>query len=177
MINREELLVAEGQFSWFLNVDILVLEELSLQQLDYIGLAVRAAFQDVRLPQVFVTTNENTGKVEVGLAEEIYEDQDNTDSLKALPSAKQLPFLLSIGFVRHPAGGEDALILDLDDVELQCVDQVVHLAIDSKLRLHAMEQTTSRVYLNPLMLKAANLAQVVKPKVQELDLLVTRMMM
>jgi len=57
------------------------------------------------------------------------------------------------------------------------VDQVVHLAIDSKLRLHAMEQTTSRVYLNPLMLKAANLAQVVKPKVQELDLLVTRMMM
>lgn len=30
IINKEELLVAEGRFSWFLNVDILVMEELSL---------------------------------------------------------------------------------------------------------------------------------------------------
>jgi hypothetical protein len=30
IINKEELLVSEGQFSWFLNVDILVMEELSL---------------------------------------------------------------------------------------------------------------------------------------------------
>jgi hypothetical protein len=28
--------------------------------------------------------NENTGKIEVGLAEEIYENQENTDSLKNL---------------------------------------------------------------------------------------------
>ena len=55
-INKEELLVAEGQFVWCLNVDILVLEELSLHQLDYIGLAIRAAFLNVQLPSVFVTT-------------------------------------------------------------------------------------------------------------------------
>ena len=30
VVNREELMVAEGQFCWFLNVDILVLEELAL---------------------------------------------------------------------------------------------------------------------------------------------------
>ncbi len=74
VINKEELLVSEGQFSWFVNVDILVMDELSLHQLDYIGLAVRAAFINMTLPQVYVTTNENTGKIEVGLAEEIYED-------------------------------------------------------------------------------------------------------
>ena len=56
IVNKEELLVTEGQFCWFLNVDILVMEELSLHQLDYIGLAVRAAFLNVQLPQVFVTT-------------------------------------------------------------------------------------------------------------------------
>lgn len=56
IINREDLLLSEGQFCWFLNVDILVMEELSLHQLDYIGLAIRAAFQNVQLPQVYVTT-------------------------------------------------------------------------------------------------------------------------
>ncbi len=56
IINKEELLVSEGQFSWFLNVDILVMEELSLHQLDFICLAIRAAFIDMTLPSVFVTT-------------------------------------------------------------------------------------------------------------------------
>ena len=74
LINREELLVSEGQFAWSLHVDILVMEELSLYQLDYIGLSIRAAFLNLNLPQVIVTTNENTGKIEVGLLEEIYED-------------------------------------------------------------------------------------------------------
>lgn len=56
IINKEDLMVSEGQFCWFLNVDILVMEELSLHQLDYIGLAIRAAFLNVQLPQVYVTT-------------------------------------------------------------------------------------------------------------------------
>lgn len=111
-------MVAEGQFCWFLNVDILVLEELSLHQLDYIGLAVRAAFMNVQLPQVYVTTNENTGKIEVGLAEEIYEDQENTDTLRHLPSAKLVPYILSICFIRDPKGGEDTIVIDADDIEL-----------------------------------------------------------
>ncbi len=43
MLNKEELMVSESQFCWNLNVDILVLEELSLHQLDYMALGVRAA--------------------------------------------------------------------------------------------------------------------------------------
>jgi hypothetical protein len=86
-----------------------------------------------------VTTDENTGKIEVGLAEEIYEDQDNTDTLRGLQSAKTAPYLLSVGFVRNSMGGEDAFILDGDELELQCVDQILHLAVDSKLRIHGIE--------------------------------------
>jgi exosome complex RNA-binding protein Rrp42 (RNase PH superfamily) len=47
IINREDLLVSEGQFSWNLHVDILVMEELSLHQLDFICLAIRGAFLNV----------------------------------------------------------------------------------------------------------------------------------
>lgn len=97
------------------------MEELSLHQLDYICLAIRAAFIDMTLPSVFVTTNENTGKIEVGLTEEIYEDQENTDTVKHIKSAQNAPYVLSLGFVRN-AAGEDSIIIDGDDVELQCVD-------------------------------------------------------
>lgn len=114
-------MVSEGQFSWFLNVDILVMEELALHQLDYICLAIRAAFINVQLPQVYVTTNENTGKIEVGLAEEIYEDQENTDSLKTIQSAKTSPYVISIGFIRNQTG-EDSIIMDSDEIESQCLD-------------------------------------------------------
>lgn len=77
----------------------------------------------MQLPQVYVTSNENTGKIEVGLAEEIYEDQENTDSLKTLPSAKNAPFIISVAFVRNAVGGSnDSIVADCDEVELQCVD-------------------------------------------------------
>lgn len=55
IIRREELAIYEAEFAWFLNVDILVLDELQLSQLDYIGLAVRSAFLDLQLPQVSAT--------------------------------------------------------------------------------------------------------------------------
>ncbi len=58
--------------------------ELDLNQLDYIGMAIRAAFLNFQMPSVTATLNANTGKIEVGLAEEIYEDQDNTDKLEHL---------------------------------------------------------------------------------------------
>ena len=124
--------------------------------------------------------NENTGKIEVGLAEEIYEDQENTDSLKGLSSAKNAPYIISIGFVRN-ASGEDSIVMDCDEIELQCVDQVLHLAIDSKMRIHGMDQSrgssyqTSPGYLNIKYLKSDNLEQIVKPKLQELDQAMLRM--
>ena len=45
--------------------------------------------------------NENTGKIEVGLAEEIYEDQENTDSLRKLVSAQSSPYIISVAFLRN----------------------------------------------------------------------------
>lgn len=66
-------------------------------------------------------SNENTGKIEVGLTEEIYEDQENTDTVKRIKSAQNAPYVLSLGFVRN-AAGEDSIVIDGDDVELQCVD-------------------------------------------------------
>ena len=71
--------IYKAEFAWNLNVDILVMDELALHQLDHVCLAVRSAFQDLRLPQVIATLNANTNKIEVGLLEEVYTDKDNTD--------------------------------------------------------------------------------------------------
>ena len=79
IINRTELCIFKGEFVWHLNVDILVLDELALHQIDQIALAIRAAFQDLSLPQVIATLNANTNQIEVGLVEEVYPDKDNTD--------------------------------------------------------------------------------------------------
>lgn len=108
-------------------------------------------------------SNENTGKIEVGLAEEIYEDQENTDSLRTLPSAKNAPHILSISFLRNSTG-DDSIVIDCDDIELQCVDQVLHLAVDAQnLRIYAMEQSrgtwsaTPPGSMNVKYLKAENM--------------------
>lgn len=60
-------------------------------------------------------SNNNTGKIEVGLVEEIYEDQENTDKLERLKSSNKAPYLISIGFVRDEA--EDIVALDADEFE------------------------------------------------------------
>ena len=50
IIDRKELSIFSGEFCWNLNIDILVLDELSLEQLDYISLCVRAALLNLELP-------------------------------------------------------------------------------------------------------------------------------
>jgi exosome complex RNA-binding protein Rrp42 (RNase PH superfamily) len=79
IIDRSELCIFAGEFAWHLNVDVLVLDELALNQIDQIALAIRNAFNDLALPQVIATMNTNTNKIEVGLVEEVYPDRDNTD--------------------------------------------------------------------------------------------------
>eukprot|EP00347_Sterkiella_histriomuscorum_P020972 403335752 len=171
IIDREELNVFEGQFSWLLNVDILVMEELSFQQLDYIGLAIRSAFLDFQLPAVNATLNNNTGKIEVGLVEEIYEDQDNTDKLERLRSAAKAPFLFSVGFIRHEV--QDIVGFDADDFEIQCFDQILHISVDSNLRIHGMEQSKGNSIQQGLMfskwLTSGNLSKILKPKLIEFE--------
>lgn len=65
-----------------------------------IAQACRAAIQNLRLPQVIATLNTNSNKIEVGLVEEIYTDKSNTDQLVELKSAKEAPYVVSIGLVR-----------------------------------------------------------------------------
>lgn len=121
IIDRKELCIYPGQFAWHLNVDILVLDELALHQIDQIALAIRNAFQDLALPQVIATVNNNTDAIEVGLVEEVYPDKDNTDQLLKIKSTKDAPYVISIGLLRDEVDG-DLIVLDCDETEIQCVD-------------------------------------------------------
>ena len=91
---------------------------------------MRSAFCDLALPQVLATLNSNTNKIEVGLVEEVYPDKDNTDQLVVLKSVKSCPFVVSIGIIRDEVDG-DLVVLDCDENEVQCVDQILHVAVDS----------------------------------------------
>jgi hypothetical protein len=57
----------------------------------------------------------------------------------------------------------------------------MHIAVDAKMRIHAIEQSrgnfyaTSPGYMNSKYLMADNLQQIVKPKVQELEVAISRM--
>jgi len=75
LVDRKQLAIFSGQYAWFLHVDLLVFSELSLDQIDFIALCMRQAFVNLELPQTIATVNNNTGKIEVGLVEEVYADQ------------------------------------------------------------------------------------------------------
>ena len=100
---------------------------------------MRGAFKDLQLPQTIATLNNNTGKIEVGLVEEVYADKENTDQLIKIKS--ESPFIVSIGVIRDAACDEMLILLDPDQVEMQCIDQTIHIAIDSRLKVHSMTQS------------------------------------
>ena len=106
------------------------MDELALHQIDLIALTIRSAFQDLSLPQVIATVNSNTNKIEVGLVEEVYPDKDNTDQLIKPKSAKNAPYIVTIGILRDEVEG-DLIVIDCDETEVQCVDQLLHMALDS----------------------------------------------
>ncbi len=93
-------MIFRGEYVWQLHVDILVLDELALHQVDMLALAIRMAAQDLKLPQVLATLNANSNKIEVGLAEEVYTDRDNTDKLLKLQTTEKAPFIVSVGVMR-----------------------------------------------------------------------------
>ena len=43
--------------------------------------------------------NNNTQKIEVGLVEEVYTDKENTDKQIIMESAKNAPFIISLGLI------------------------------------------------------------------------------
>ena len=175
LIDRSELCIFKGEFCWNLHVDLLVFDELSMEQLDYIGIVLRGAFKDLQLPQTIATVNNNTGKIEVGLVEEVYADKENTDQMITIKSSP--PYLVSIGVVRDSACDDMLIILDPDQTELQCIDQTIHLAVDSKLKIHAMIQSKGEGSeeqdcvpgIPANLFLAANLRNVIKDRVQQLE--------
>jgi len=70
---------------------------------------------------VIATLNANTNKIEVALAEEVYTNQENTDTLINLRSVATAPFIISLGICRDPVEG-DIILMDCDSIEIQCVD-------------------------------------------------------
>jgi len=49
-----------------------------------------------------------------------------------------MPFVVSVGVIRDEVDG-DLVVLDCDSVEIQCVDQILHLAVDNECRIYAFE--------------------------------------
>ena len=91
--------------------------------------------------------------------------------MKRLNSANNAPFLITIALARDQI--QDHLLMDCDHFESQCVDQLLHVAVDSKLRIHAIEQSKgtglSNNFLPSKILMQENMKRVLKQKVQELD--------
>lgn len=83
------------------------------------------------MPQVIATLNANTSKIEVSLAEDVYPDQENTDAQISLKTAKVAPYIVSMGICRDCEEG-DIILIDCDSIEIQCVDQILHIAVDKE---------------------------------------------
>lgn len=59
---------------------------------------MRSALLNLQMPQVICTRNENTGKSEVSLAEDMKEEDDKTDELVGLKDKGKIPYLVSFGY-------------------------------------------------------------------------------
>lgn len=130
---RENLCIFKAEYAWHLHVDLLVLDELQIWQFDMLCLAVREAAQDMRLPQVVATVNHNSNKIEVGLVEEIYTDRDGADQLMPVEKCENAPYVVTVGVLR--GNQSDVVLLGLDQIETQCVDQLLHIAVSKDLRI------------------------------------------
>ena len=52
------------------------------------------------------------------------------------------PFVISVGICRDPVEG-DIILIDCDSIEIQCVDQILHIAVDKNNCIHGFEQSKS----------------------------------
>ena len=64
-----------------------------------------------------------------------------------------MPFVVSVGVVRDEIDG-DLIILDCDGVEIQCIDQILHLSIDKRGKIFAFEQSRGLSKTSPCNLPA-----------------------
>ena len=64
-----------------------------------------------------------------------------------------MPYVVSVGVLRDEVNG-DLVVLDCDSVEIQCVDQILHLAVDRQCRIYAFEQSRGLSRSSPCNLPA-----------------------
>ena len=64
-----------------------------------------------------------------------------------------MPHVVSVAVVRDEVDG-DLVVLDCDSVEIQCVDQILHLAVDRDCKVHALEQSRGLTRNSPCNLPA-----------------------
>ena len=71
---------------------------------------------------------------------EVYTNKENTDQAIKLKSVAQAPYLISLGVVMNE-DSDFIILLDFDQNEIQCVDQILHVSVDKNLKIHAIEQS------------------------------------
>lgn len=64
-----------------------------------------------------------------------------------------MPHVVSVAVLRDEIDG-DLVVLDCDSVEIQCVDQILHLAVDAENKVHALEQSRGLTRSSPCNLPA-----------------------
>ncbi|CAI2374670.1 unnamed protein product [Moneuplotes crassus] len=136
VIDRSELYLDQST-SWLLNVDVHLPGELSLNQLQPISIAVLAAFQNLRFPQVIVTQDQVTNNVEVDLRENII-DEEGTDTLESVSTSDSC-LLIQVGICG------DNIIFDPTKEESLCVDTSLLVAINSKGEVMGIEKIGNNV--------------------------------
>ena len=62
------------------------------------------------------------------------------------------------------------MVMDCDDCEVQCVDQILHLAVDKDFRVHGIEQSSCNFGLmKSQFMQTGNVQKIIKPKIKDLD--------
>ena len=70
-LNLKKLIIEPGEYCWLINVDLLTFQSIYLGQIDYLAAAVKAAFNDLKVPQVRVFYNVNLKKYDYELLDKI----------------------------------------------------------------------------------------------------------
>ena len=61
-IDTSQLIIVEGRKNWSVYIDVVILDRLASNTLEHISLAILAALQSLKLPEIQVYINKNTGE-------------------------------------------------------------------------------------------------------------------
>lgn len=91
-IEKKNFCVVPGKICWQANIDVFVLGNLDFSILDGVGLGIRGALADLRIPKIKYTFNKITEEYEVEL-----ESEHSTSVVRV--ETKDFPFICTLGEV------------------------------------------------------------------------------